>query len=125
MKRSPSTIGAVLGFTAFAIACVSGLAAHNPSNVVLSRALGALVICYFTGLVLGMIGEMIVAQHIALHAKKNPIPEVVILPKEPILVAELAEDQSGAALASGSTAGAQIAQVAQTSQSAAQNRKAA
>jgi len=104
---------------------VSGLAAHNPSNVVLTRALWALVACYVAGLILGTIGEVIVAQHIENYAKKNPVPDVMALPKEPVLIAEIAEDQSGAVLPSGSPVGAQVPQVTQTAQGAPQNRKAA
>ncbi|MBL8885799.1 MAG: hypothetical protein JNK16_03990 [Phycisphaerales bacterium] len=125
MKRSPRIIAAALGCSAFAIACVSGLAAHNPSNVVLTRALWALVACYIAGLILGTIGEVIVAQHIENYAKKNPVPDVMSPPKEPVLIAELAEDQSGAGLPSGASGAAQLSQVAQASQSAPANRKAA
>lgn len=125
MKRSPRIIAAALGCSAFAIACVSGLAAHNPSNVVLTRALWALVACYFAGLILGTIGEVIVAQHIALYAKKNPVPDVERVPKEPVLIAELAEDQTGAGLPAGASGAAQLSQVTQTAQSAPANRKAA
>lgn len=88
----------------------------------LTRALWALAGCYIAGLILGMIGEMIVAQHIALYAKKNPIPEVIPLPKEPVLIAELAEDQSVPHV---EPSGAPVAQIAQTAQSTAGNRKAA
>jgi len=125
VKRAPNIIAAALGCSAFAIACVSGMAAHNPSNVVLTRALWALVACYVAGLVLGSIGELIIAQHVAIYAKKNPIPDVMSSPKEPVLIAELAEDQSGAALPSTVSKVAQVSQVAQTAQSAPQNRKAA
>jgi len=125
VNRSPKIIAAALGCSAFAIACVSGLAAHNPSNVVLTRALWALIMCYIAGLILGAIGELIVAQHLALYAKKNPVPEIAPLPKEPVLIAEIAEDQSGAVLPSGSSVAAQVPQVTQTAQGAPQNRKAA
>lgn len=125
MKRATNVIAAVLGCTAFAIACVGGLAAHNPSNVVLTRALWALVVCYIAGLVLGTIGELIIAQHIALYAKQNPIPEIKPLQKEPVLVAELAEDQIGAGVQLGGMKPGQVAQVAQSAQSAQGERKAA
>jgi hypothetical protein len=92
---------------------------------VLTRALWALVLCYIGGLILGAIGELIVAQHLAIYAKKNPVPEITALPKEPVLIAEIAEDQSGAALPSSVLGAAQVSQVAQTAQSAPQNRKAA
>jgi len=104
---------------------VSGLAAHNPSNVVLSRALWALVACYAVGWILGTIGELIVAQHLGLYAKRNPIPEVIPAPKEPVLIAELAEDQSVPDVASSGAGAAQVSQFAQTAQSAPGNRKAA
>lgn len=130
-NRSPRIIAAALGCAAFAIACVAGMAAHNPSNVVLSRALWALGICYVAGLALGAMGDIIIAQHIALYAKKNPVPEMKPLPAEPILVAELAEDQSGAHLASREAGvgplsqSSQVSQIAQSAQPAATGRKAA
>lgn len=125
MKRATNVIAAVLGCTAFAIACVVGLAAHNPSNVVLSRALWALVVCYAGGLMLGAIGEVIIAQHMALYAKKNPIPEVKPLPKEPVLLAELAEDQTGAGVPVAGGNARQVSQIAQPAQPAQSERKAA
>lgn len=124
-KRSPRIIASALGCAAFAIACVSGLAAHNPSNVVLTRALWALAVCYVAGLILGSIGDVIIAQHIALYAKKNPIPEMKPLPQEPLIVAELAEDQPGAGLVPNDAGLSKVPQITQTAQPAPATRKAA
>ncbi|MBX3389937.1 MAG: hypothetical protein KF691_10845 [Phycisphaeraceae bacterium] len=85
----------------------------------------ALVMCYVAGLVLGTVGETIIAQHLALYAKKNPIPEIKPLPKEPVLIAELAEDQAGAGVPIAGSKLNQVSQVAQTAQSVPTVRKAA
>lgn len=111
-----------MGCTAFAIACVSGLAVHNPSNVVLTRALWALFVCYIAGLILGSIGELIIAQHLAIYAKKNPVPDILAIPEVPVLLVDIAEDQSLPASASSAS---RVSQVTQTAQSAPGNRKAA
>lgn len=118
MKTATQMIATFMALTAFAIACVAGLIAHNPSNVVLFRSLGAMLACYFVGLILGTIGDYIVRQHIEGYRKTNPIPQPISLGKEPILVAELAEDQSVGAPG-------KPTQITQPAQSAQNDRKAA
>ncbi|MFO0860165.1 MAG: hypothetical protein U0570_06375 [Phycisphaerales bacterium] len=125
MGRAPKVIGATLGCSAFAIACIAGLASYNPSTLVLQRALAALFLCYIVGYILGSIGELIVSQHMVEYAKKHPIPDVKPLAPEPILEVELAEDQSGAGVPLISPDGKQVAQVTQPAQTLQTNRKAA
>lgn len=111
-------IATSMALTAFAIACIAGLLAHNPSNVILFRSLGAMIACYIVGLILGTIGDYIVRQHIETYRKTNPIPQITPLGKEPILVAELAEDQNVGAPG-------KATQITQPAQSAQNDRKAA
>lgn len=60
-------IAACCGLAAFAIAMVAGLAADNPGEVVLLRALGSMVVCQILGVALGTIVERVVEDSIESH----------------------------------------------------------
>ncbi len=101
---------------------MSGVLAHNPSNLILVRSLVALFGCYFVGLVLGVIGEFVIRQHLLIYTKSNPVPDVKPLSQEPVIVAEIAEDQSAPLPPAPPV---QVSQPAQTAQPAPPERKAA
>ena len=67
-------IAAIGGLAAFAIALVAGLAADNPADVVLFRALVALLVCNVVGWFIGLIGERTIREALDQHARSNPIP---------------------------------------------------
>ena len=58
-------IGACAGLSGFAIAVIAGIAADNPFDIVVSRALFALPICFTVGFILGTAGERVVQEVIA------------------------------------------------------------
>jgi hypothetical protein len=66
-------IGACAGLTAFAIALVAGLAADNPAEDVLFRALIALVACQLLGGLIGMVSERIVRDAIREYQASHPV----------------------------------------------------
>ena len=80
-------IAAVVGLAGFAVALVAGLAADNPFNVVISRALIALVACTLTGQMLGLLLHAGLAHNLAPH--RIPVatgaPRPVAAPAEPII----------------------------------------
>jgi len=55
--------GAFLGLLAFAIVILTGLSAHNPPTVILSRAIWATAIFCVLGLVLGSVAQAVVNEH--------------------------------------------------------------
>jgi hypothetical protein len=55
----PRYSGAVLGFLAFGVATVTGVICGNPPEVVLGRALWALVVFCMVGLVVGAAGQAV------------------------------------------------------------------
>lgn len=71
MKKSkaqipiPQAVGACTAFAAFSVSIAVGLAAENPSDTVLSRALIAMACGFGAGFVIGLVCEWIVEQEIA------------------------------------------------------------
>ena len=64
MRGGPSRVVAgCFGLTAFVVAIVAGLAAHNPTLTILGRALIAMILCYPLGLVVGMLCQRVVRMH--------------------------------------------------------------
>ncbi len=64
-----------MGLGAFAIAVLAGLAADNPSEQILYRALVAMVTCHAVGLLVGFAGERGVAEAVAAYIAARPLPE--------------------------------------------------
>lgn len=62
-------IGACAGLSGFAIAVIAGIAADNPFDVVVTRALVALPFCFAVGFILGTAGERVVQEVIASAAE--------------------------------------------------------
>ncbi len=57
-----------MGLAAFFIAVLSGLMVDNPADVILGRALVAMMVCCMLGSVLGAMGEKAVTQHLSSRA---------------------------------------------------------
>jgi len=66
-------IAASVGMTAFVVACLSGMLADNPANVVLRHALASMFVLYVVGAVLGSIGMHVVTRHVEDYKYNNPI----------------------------------------------------
>jgi hypothetical protein len=60
----PQAVAACTAFAAFSVSILVGLAAENPSDTVLSRALIAMALGFGGGFMIGMICEWIVEQEI-------------------------------------------------------------
>jgi putative Mn2+ efflux pump MntP len=60
-------IAASLGLSAFAIAIVAGLAADNPAQTILVRAMASLVACHIVGWCVGMVAERTALEAVAAY----------------------------------------------------------
>ncbi|MBI1369533.1 MAG: hypothetical protein GC162_12875 [Planctomycetes bacterium] len=65
-----------LALIGFAIAIVTGLAVDNPATTTLMRAIGAMIVCYIVGTILGAIGERAINEHLSQYKKKHPLPSL-------------------------------------------------
>lgn len=75
MQRPAKVIAAGFGLTAFAVAVVAGIAADNPSQVVLKHAIIAMICCQVVGLFIGALGERVVNDAVAEYQSRHPIPK--------------------------------------------------
>lgn len=75
-QRVHKSVSGSCGLTGFAIAIIAGLAADNPSSVILTRALTAMAVCYVIGIFIGYIAARAVDDATALHTIRNPAPDV-------------------------------------------------
>lgn len=110
MGRIAKVIASSMGLTGFAIACIAGLTAGNPTNLILIRSLVTMIACYLLGSIIGAVAEWVVNQHLAEYKAKNPIPEYRPEREELIEVEEVSDE---------------VAQPAQAAQTGAPDRKAA
>lgn len=63
--RSAKLVASCFAMTAFAVAIIAGLAAGNGPGAVLVRALLAMIGCYVIGLIIGMVCQSVLVQHMA------------------------------------------------------------
>lgn len=75
-QRVHKSVSGACGLTGFAVAIIAGLAADNPSSVILTRALTAMAVCYVIGMILGYIASRAVADATAMHTLQNPAPDI-------------------------------------------------
>lgn len=61
---APRSVAAALGLLAFSVTIFAGLWVHNPVIVTLSRAVTAMVIFVFIGLVTGWAAQTVVREHV-------------------------------------------------------------
>ncbi len=78
--RATKVIACVLALSAFAIAIVAGLAAGNAAEVILSRALVAMLVCQGVGLAIGSVGEGVIRDYLRAYERANPIPRPAGVP---------------------------------------------
>lgn len=69
-----------MGLSAFAIATIAGLAADNPAEHILLRAVVSMFVCHAVGVALGMIGERAVREGVEAYvgsasAIGSPLPK--------------------------------------------------
>lgn len=74
MSKTPSSaIAGCFSLSAFAVAVVAGLYAQNPVSSILIRALIAMIACYPVGLIIGLICQRLMFEHIDAHQKAASI----------------------------------------------------
>ncbi|MBL0922548.1 MAG: hypothetical protein IBJ10_10525 [Phycisphaerales bacterium] len=66
-------IGASMGLAAFALAVFAGLAADNPADQILIRALISMLGCQAVGLAIGAVAERAIDDRAAAMRAENPI----------------------------------------------------
>ncbi len=76
MNHPPVTrlIACSVALCAFVVALLAGLAAGNPTDLVLSRALASLAACFALGSVVGAVADRTVRDAVASHRARNPDP---------------------------------------------------
>ncbi len=88
MKGVPATaVGASFALTAFAVAILAGLFAGNAADLILQRAILALLLCYPVGLFFGMVCRRIVEDHArsladGITVQQSELGDVEILSEE-------------------------------------------
>ena len=75
-QRVHKSVSAACGLTGFAVAILGGLAADNPTSVILTRALIAMTACYAMGVFIGFLASRAVLDATAMHIIKNPAPDL-------------------------------------------------
>lgn len=73
------------GLTAFVIAVLVGLDAHNAPAHILTTAIVCMIACYMLGTLLGAVAEHAVRAHMVRVRTQNPVPDAL-----PAVVAETA-----------------------------------
>lgn len=65
---------AIVGLAGFALSVIAGLAASNPLDTTVTRALTAMLICAAVGVVVGAMAESVVRQRIAQSSPRRATP---------------------------------------------------
>lgn len=68
-------IASCMGLSAFAVATIAGLAADNPADSILVRAVVSMFVCHGVGLVIGVIGERSVSEGVTKYRAANIVSE--------------------------------------------------
>lgn len=63
---------ACLGMSAFALAVLAGLAADNPVDVILMRAIIASLVCHMLGWAIGAVAERAVNDRVEQYVREHP-----------------------------------------------------
>ncbi len=68
-------VAGCFGLMAFAVAIVAGLAVDNPTDLILGRALGAMLACYGLGLIAGYFCKAALMQEYENFVARHPVPD--------------------------------------------------
>jgi len=74
-RHSISMVAGVFGLCGFTAVCVVGLAVGLPGTQVLLRAVGALFLCWFVGVLLSQVMLVVIREHLQRHHRAHPRPE--------------------------------------------------
>jgi phage shock protein PspC (stress-responsive transcriptional regulator) len=69
-------ISGTVALAGFVVAVVAGLAVDNPADVVLTRALLAMLACNLLGSAVGAVAYWTAAQHVERYKNATPIPSM-------------------------------------------------
>lgn len=72
---SAGAIGALFALAAFVVAIIAGLYSWNSAGTILLRGVGAMIVCYPIGLLVGVISQWVIAGHVQEYVESNPVPE--------------------------------------------------
>ena len=76
MNRSTKLVACVTALTAFVVAAIAGMGVGNTAETTLLRAILAMFVCYFAGLPLGLICDMVVEEHVKEYtSRKHEAPD--------------------------------------------------
>ncbi len=67
--RMTGTVAGCFALAAFSVAVVAGLAGGNGTGTILARAILAMIACYPLGLLVGLICQRVVQEHLRLQAE--------------------------------------------------------
>ena len=67
-------VAGCFALAAFAVAVVAGLAGGNAPSAILVRALIAMVVCYPMGLVIGLVCQHVIEEHVKARSGANVVP---------------------------------------------------
>lgn len=73
-------VASCLGLSGFAVAVVTGLAVGNPAGRVLTIALVCMIGCHIVGLVVGMVGEKVIADYMRQYKAAHPVEGAAVSP---------------------------------------------
>ena len=76
MGIATKTLASVLALSAFLTAMVAGYFAGNPAPHVLKIAIVSMIVCYFVGVLVGMVSEHAVTEYIGAYRRANPVPDI-------------------------------------------------
>lgn len=88
-------ISGTLALAGFVIAVIAGMAADNPSSIVLTRALIAMLACNLLGSAIGAVAHWTGTQHVERHIRNTPIPDIIST-SPPVVSEELPEKKLAA-----------------------------
>ena len=76
MGIATKTLASVLALSAFVTAIVAGGFAGNPAPHVLKIAIISMIVCYFVGVLVGMVSEHAVMEYIGAYRRANRVPDI-------------------------------------------------
>ncbi len=68
-------VAGCFALAAFSVAVVAGLAGGNAPSSILVRALIAMIVCYPVGLVIGLVCQHVVEEHVKARSDASVVPE--------------------------------------------------
>ena len=68
-------VAGCFALAAFAVAVVAGLAGGNTPSSILVRALMAMVVCYPVGLVIGLVCQRVIEEHVKASPAANAVAQ--------------------------------------------------